>query len=312
MGNAKKIKFTLFGETFEKTFDTKERASFFLKCVKIANASNEPKTVSEGFLKYVNTESIKKKESSAIVDKRCLRAFNRWLNSKDILFLNEIKAVHFEEYQSHLLLKLKPSSVNRYFNTIKHCFKKLHQWEYVEANRCIHLRALESHSKPVLLWTYKDFMSVKKRLKSSESKLILAILWHTGARISSVLELTSAQVIGDGTLILKTQKGPYRKSKFYKVPISKEIEGGLLKLADKQRLFTISRHAFSKQIHRATQKNLTIHGLRHTFATRLNENNIQLQNICRLLGHSNSKVTEKYIKTDIKTLRQCLKSLHKK
>lgn len=55
---------------------------------------------------------------------------------------------------------------------------------------------------------------------------------------------------------------------------------------------------------------LTPHELRHTYGTVLREKGLDLYSIARLMGHSDTKVTEKhYIGNDIEVLRNRLKSL---
>lgn len=58
---------------------------------------------------------------------------------------------------------------------------------------------------------------------------------------------------------------------------------------------------------------LTPHELRHSYGTIMREDGLDLFTISRLMGHADSKVTEKnYIGNDIEVLRKRLKELYKK
>jgi integrase len=57
---------------------------------------------------------------------------------------------------------------------------------------------------------------------------------------------------------------------------------------------------------------LVIHSLRHTFATRLVNSGVPLYEVQVLLGHSDSKTTERYAKLELDTLSSAVRKLNKK
>lgn len=56
-------------------------------------------------------------------------------------------------------------------------------------------------------------------------------------------------------------------------------------------------HAFRSACHKVGIRDLNFHALRHTFGTRLGDQDVNLKKIARLMGHANTKHTEIYVHT---------------
>jgi integrase len=92
------------------------------------------------------------------------------------------------------------------------------------------------------------------------------------------------------------------------VPMSGEVRELLLNLCESARgsyMFTDERgrplkrgpvdHFFRKACDRAGVKVLRFYDLRHEYGSRLGDADVNLKKIARLMGHSNTKQTERYV-----------------
>ena len=152
---------------------------------------------------------------------------------------------------------------------------------------------------------------------------ILLLMWGYGLRISEVLNLKIIDLQSDDLRILG--KG----GKIRLIPISKEIifciKEMILKCpfdSHKNEFIFIGKRGkklkaeiIQKEIrklrnHLMLPEETTPHSLRHTFATQLLENMVDLRSIQEILGHSSLSTTQKYTKVNSDRLKIILEKNH--
>lgn len=83
-------------------------------------------------------------------------------------------------------------------------------------------------------------------------------------------------------------------------------------LSDKNHLYqTVEKYMLRARLPITSKKRNGMHSLRHSLATTLMEENIPLNEISDILGHSSTDSTSIYLNTDIKRLRDCAIDLSK-
>lgn len=165
-------------------------------------------------------------------------------------------------------------------------------------------------------------------------RLLLAILYNTGMRLSELINLKEGQ-IDEGNRVVKVL-GKGNKERV--IPVSGVLleairdyrakkyalrEGGLLEGVDLEVLLVgkSGRRLYPKYVYRVAQRYLaqitTIekkspHVLRHTFATHLMNEGAELNSVKELLGHASLAATQVYTHNTIEKLKDIYKRAHPK
>lgn len=151
---------------------------------------------------------------------------------------------------------------------------------------------------------------IKKLLAAAEnkkSKLMLTVLYACGFRVSELLNLKVAD-LNFNESIGHVKQGKGRKDRIFNIP--QNMKKMIMRQAESQKnagqeyLFTgpkgrLSARNIQKILKKLTEKaginkNIHPHTLRHSFATHLLENNVDIRKIQELLGHADLSTTQIY------------------
>ena len=154
-------------------------------------------------------------------------------------------------------------------------------------------------------------------------KLIIKLLYGCGLRVNEIVNLKKEDINFEENLI-KINLGKGKKDRFVKLPSSvKEELGYYVKLNNEDYLFPsnkggkLTKKTIAKIVQNAAKKakikkRVYPHLLRHSFATHLLEQGIDLRIIQKLLGHSSIKTTKIYTQisqASIKNIKSPLDNL---
>lgn len=146
---------------------------------------------------------------------------------------------------------------------------------------------------------------------------MLSLLYSCGLRSGELLALQPSHIDSERYLIF-VKNGKGKKDRI--VPLSSKILG---MLRDYYRVFRPKRYLFEGQLvgeaydarslqlvlkaaakRAGIDKPVTLHWLRHSYATHLLESGTDLRYIQEILGHSSSKTTEIYTHVSTKSIQQ--------
>ncbi|MGH9415602.1 MAG: tyrosine-type recombinase/integrase, partial [Terriglobales bacterium] len=230
-----------------------------------------------------------------------------------------------EKYkQARLEAGKAPATVNREVACLKHMLNMAVQWGYLRDN----------HLRPVRLLREENI--VERIVTSAEETRLLAaahdplrdmlvVALHSGMRLGEILKLPWSCVDFERSLItiINAKNGRSRKVPMNAVvvetlkqrrPTQAKVATALFVFGDPRtgRPFGSVKTAFRATLRRAEIKSLRFHDLRHTFATRLVADGVDLVSVKELLGHSDIGMTMRYAHPSEANLRQAVALLAKR
>ena len=222
---------------------------------------------------------------------------------------------------THLDSQLLQPRTNRLFHPVEDSLNSFPiqsvkiDWDRLIAKRPIVLDTIDI--MPVYLLK-PEIMGLLDAEKHPTYRLILDLMWTTGARISEVLALTPASFIDDGYdygVILKTlkqrpgrpskasiQRSPKRYIPIVDYTMKDRIQSFLYagKFRKMERIFPMTRQTVNRHISTLVERvggspfPISNHTFRHSFAIHLLLHGRPLKYVSQLLGHKSIDSTEIY------------------
>ena len=217
---------------------------------------------------------------------------------------DEIESDDINKYLAYLsdTLKRSVSTLNTAYSSLKFYYKEKVKNNYFNLKN----RPRSSKKLPDILSRneIKKIIEVTKNLKH---KLLISLTYSAGLRVSEVVKLKYTDLDFERNVIFVRQS----KGKKDRIAIfSKSIKSMVSEYIKKYRPTIWLFEGWSSETHlsiRSAQKifekskqlafikkEVSIHCLRHSFATHLLEKGVEIRYIQKLLGHSNLKTTEIY------------------
>jgi len=228
----------------------------------------------------------------------CLKEYFMFLgkdyNNVDI---NNIKLFLLEKQDK----RYASQTINLYLNAIKFFYR-----EVVKSSIKIDLKFAKKSKKLPVILSREEINQLISSIKNNKHRLLIALAYGSGLRVSEVISLRVKDIQLEELVIhIKEAKG--KKDRITVLPeklrsdislfiigkdpidyLFKSERGGKLSTRAAQKVF---EQALKKV---GIKKDATFHSLRHSFATHLLENGVDIRYVQELLGHSNIRTTQIY------------------
>lgn len=262
-----------------------------------------------------NMAVIRSYVSSLIVDgkaKSTIQAYTREIK-KFVSFignadLTEAKTFDIRNYLAQYKVRgLKNSSLENTRAIIASFFSWLLKEEYITKNPCAVISPIKQTKEIKKPFTSVELDVLRSRCKNEKERAIIEVLLSSGVRVSELCDLNVDDIdFQSKTVHIRHGKGDKERytyiddvacSHLIKYLTSKGIESGALFRSTSKERYTPHgvRELLTAMAKRANVENVHPHRFRRTFATTLSSRGMGLQDIQKLMGHSNINTTMVYI-----------------
>lgn len=273
--------------------------------------------VADAIKKYIEVCSTQKCKKNLKNETAYFVKLENFLKLSKAFCIDDITRMHIDQIESQFLKSMKPSSLNRRFSVYRHFFKKCIEWEYLAVNPMDSIKQKKIEKNHYEPWTDEEFKKFID-LCNNDYKKYFTFLKITGSRPVEAQNLRWTDVDYDNmNLKLKCFKNAKVSRTF---PISNDVDkllhstdnvGAYVFLVNGKKPIT-SDNSYQYAKHRLKQlgfDNLTIYGLRHSFACKLSNAGLNAFEIQFLLGHVDIKTTRNYVHDDADRSRKKLNSV---
>lgn len=217
---------------------------------------------------------------------------------------SKISEFELEKYLSKLSeINRSPYTLNQY-----HMALKLLKTKVLGQSWRPRFSYTKRHKRIPIVLSREEISRLIQVTKNSKHKLMLSIAYGAGLRVSEVVNLR-VRDIDISSLCITIAGGKGHKDRISLIPeklvheLSREVagkegtdylfeseRGGRLTTRSAQMVMTVALKKAN------ITKGATFHSLRHSFATHLLENGVDIRHIQKLLGHSSITTTQQYTK----------------
>jgi len=255
----------------------------------------------EEFLKKLEIE-LKISKSSVYTIKNYLQ-FNKQFLDYMRKSPEEISEDDVKFYIAENLADKASISIIMFLASIKYAYSSI-----LKKDITMNIKRPKREKKLPTVLTKEEIFSLLKALNNKKSRLMISLVYATGMRVS---EITSLKIddLDFEELIGYVRQGKGKKDRILNIP--KFLSSKLKRLAEKEKSFgaiylfpgrnntKMSDRNIQKIVKNAAKKagikkDVHTHTLRHSFATHLLENGVDIRKIQELLGHSDLSTTQIY------------------
>ncbi|PIR13388.1 integrase, partial [Candidatus Falkowbacteria bacterium CG11_big_fil_rev_8_21_14_0_20_39_10] len=237
--------------------------------------------------------------------------YNRELLRFASKFSDEIDKQDIKDYLEYLYSSGRSTStINLAINAIKFYYEKVMSRNFFSSNMGIK-RPKKEKTLPTVL-SKQEILKMINLTDNLKHKLMIQIFYSSGLRVSELVNLRINDIDFDRkTLSVKSGKGKKDRITIISQVVLDNIEKYLQEYQPPEFLFEgfpagskITTRSVQKVVANAAKqakiiKNVSAHTLRHSFATHLLENNVNLRYIQSLLGHARLETTQIYTKVAV-------------
>ncbi|MBU1151882.1 site-specific integrase [Patescibacteria group bacterium] len=237
----------------------------------------------------------------------CLREYLKTCANPSKLDMANVRKFLLEKQKNGY----SPQTINLYLNALKFFYQNI-----IKSRRKIDLKFAKKTQKLPVVLSRGEISRILNNIKNLKHRLIVALAYGAGLRVGEVINLKIKDLDLENFFIhIKHAKGGKDRITIFPKKLSIDIRefvlgknpnayvfeserGGNLTVRSAQKIFEAALKPAR------IYKDASFHSLRHSFATHLLENGIDIRYVQGLLGHSSIRTTQMYTKITTLGIRQ--------
>jgi integrase/recombinase XerD len=205
---------------------------------------------------------------------------------------------------------MSSQTINLYLMAIKHFYANI-----AKSNIKIDIKFAKTSDKLPIVLSREEIVKILNNIVNKKHKILIALSYGAGLRVSEVIKLRVKDInLNDLILHIKEAKGARDRITIFpeklKIDLGKMVELRQSNdfIFESERGGGLSERSAQKILENALKKSkikkeATFHSLRHSFATHLLENGVDVRYVQELLGHKNIRTTQLYTKVTNPSLK---------
>ena len=230
--------------------------------------------------------------------------------------LTDIHPLLIEGFKQKRVKQVSKRKVDIELACLKHMFTKALEWGLAQESPARMVRLFRPNNARM---RYLDVTEMEKLLGACDDyfRPVVLVAIHSGMRRSEILGLRWADVdMSNGIIHVEDSKNGTRRD----VPMSETVKATLMEMkervecewvfvhrSDSTKPLRDIRAPFQRALKRAGIENFRFHDCRHTAASWMAMKGIDLYRIQRILGHKDSRMTQRYAHLSPSYLKEAAK-----
>ena len=213
--------------------------------------------------------------------------------------------------EQNLLLfldKLAKEGKSGYTLNQYHAAYKLHQEKVLGKKLMTAFPYAKRHKKLPVVLSRDEIDKIIEKTSNSKYRLMISLAYGAGLRVSEIINIKVGELdLAELMLVVRSGKGKKDRVTIIPERLLTDLQNLSAGKSGKDHLFESERGGklsarsaqvtFTRALTRAgIKKQATFHSLRHSFATHLLENGVDMRYVQELLGHASIRTTQLYTK----------------
>lgn len=236
-------------------------------------------------------------------------------NSKFLEYINKSpEEVIEDDIKEYLAYKMSDDLVSNGSISLIKAALKFYYSEILGKNLSLTKTPRTTKRLPIVL-SKKEIKDLLDKTENIKHRLLIELLYSTGLRLSECINLKYNDLdLNENIGWVRMGKGTKDRIFIISDMFKKDLLDYMEKKGYHEYVFTVNgrkmstrgvQHAIKNSAERAgIKKNIHVHTLRHSFATHLLENGVDIRKIQHLLGHSSLQTTQIYTQVSSEEIKK--------